>query len=162
MDLDVTNTDAMKVHSVCQINHRGKPQAACSHLAWKLPASWHLVSLKTRGINPCGVVRNYFDLECKIEFVAYSVHTLALVFVNSFMCTLYMPVVSLLNCCHLVVVSKSPSLYPPSHPIPSPPPPLFFLLSILFPLLFPIIKPCAACTLFHSLPIGPQEQVDWR
>lgn len=70
MGLDVTNTDAMKVHSVCQINHRGKPQAACSHLTWKLPASWHLVSLKTQRINPCGVVRNYFDLECKMAFVA--------------------------------------------------------------------------------------------
>lgn len=41
---------------------------------------------KMQRINPCSVVRNYFDLECKMEFVAYSAQTLTLFFVNSFMC----------------------------------------------------------------------------
>lgn len=65
-----------------------EPQAACSHLTWK-PASWHLVSLKMQRINPCGVVRNYFDLECRMEFVVYIAQTLTMFFfffVNSFIC----------------------------------------------------------------------------
>lgn len=42
------------------LSNQSPRQAACSHLTWKLPASWHLVSLKTQRINPCGVVQNYF------------------------------------------------------------------------------------------------------
>lgn len=116
MGLDVTNTDAMKVHCVCQINHPTKPQAACSHLTRKLPASWHLVSLKAQGINPCGVVQNYFDLECKMEFVTSSVQTLALVFfLNVYAC-----VRSLGSYSHLAVVfTRFPSSTPPNLSLPS-------------------------------------------
>lgn len=146
MGLDVTNTDTTKVRSVCQINHRGEPQAACSHLTWKLPARWHLVRLRCKRLNPCRVVRNYFDLESKIDFVVYTAQTLALIFVNSCIC-MY------LCACSVPVKLLSPCYGHQTFTIASIlSPPLFFLLPIPFRLLFPINKACAACTLFHSLP----------
>lgn len=125
--LDVTNTDTTKVHSVCQINHRGEPQAACSHLTWKLPASWHLVRLRCKRINPCRVVRNHFDLESKIDFVVYTAQTLVLIFVNSCICMCACSVpVKLLSPCYgrqtftiaSILSPLTSSLLSPSHSLP--------------------------------------------
>lgn len=69
----------MKVHSVCQINHRGEPQATCSHLTRKLPASWHLVGFKWQRINPSRLLEIIFDLEGNMECVISSTAPLSFV-----------------------------------------------------------------------------------
>lgn len=82
-------------------------------------------------INPCRVVRNYFDLESKIDFVVYSAQTLALIFENSFICiylyacsvpleiivTLLWPV-ALHYSLHLTLSPLPSSLLSPSRSLP--------------------------------------------
>lgn len=88
-----------------------------------------LVGLKMQRRNPCGVVRNYFDHACKMEFVACSAQTLSLLYVNSFMrmyaCSVSLEVIvtllwSVSPLCYTLhpLFSSSSSILSPFHSLP--------------------------------------------